>query len=151
MSIERASSGRLKLYFYLKDLPLEYKIDYQDVAYYLADKRSNYIYTKGVFYGYKLIECRYLGQDEKSKCLLFRYLAIDDSDLKNYFVFKVRVKQKDNERNFNAIVNSKTFLVEDDSYLIATKCYKDSEFIWIKKTDMQTSKYKSIKFILCSL
>ena len=82
MSIERASSGRLKLYFYLKDLPLEYKIDYQDVAYYLADKRSNYIYTKGVFYGYKLIECRYLGQDEKSKCLLFRYLASDDSDLK---------------------------------------------------------------------
>ena len=65
--------------------------------------------------------------------MLFRYLANDDSDLKNYFVFKVRVKQKDNERNFNAIVNSKTFLVEDDSYLIATKCYKDSEFIWIKK------------------
>lgn len=51
---------------------------------------------------------------------------------KNYFIFKVRVKQKDNDRNFNAIVNSKTFLVEGDSYLIATKCYKDSEFIWIK-------------------
>ena len=137
--------------FSSKDLPLEYKIDYHDVAYYLADKRSNYIYTKGVFYGYKLIECRYLGQDEECKSLLFRYLAIDDSDLKNYFVFKVRVKQKDNERNFNVIVNSKTFLVEDDSYLIETTCYKDSEFIWIKKTDMQTSKYTSIKFILCSL
>lgn len=94
MSIERASYKRLKLYFHLKDLLPEYRIDYHDVAYYLADARSNYIYTKGVFYGYKLIECRYLSQDEESKCLLFRYPAIDDSDLKNYFVFKVESSKR---------------------------------------------------------
>lgn len=121
----------LDLYYYFKTLSTEHRIGDRDVGYYLADTRSNYIYRRKTFDGYKIIECKFIRKDLENKVLIFQYPVYE---MKNTFTFKVKVPYAGNETNFNYIVNGK-LLEEGKNYVLSVKTnkYKDELILVSRK------------------